>query len=352
VWVQAGAGERASFADDQYVQRGATLVFSPEEACGRGDLVLRVGAPSQEELELLNPGATLVSFLHLAMASRSYLDVLLERRITAIGAEIIQTRHGERPVLASVAEIAGKLAVQVGAQYLQTREGGRGILIGGAPGVAPANVVIVGAGVLGTCAARAALSLGARVSLLDVDIRRLRSAEYHLGAGLVTGIASPHGLAAALRTADVLVGAVQVPGGRAPVGVTAEMVASMPRGAVIIDMAMDQGGCVATSRPTSIESPVFTEKGVLHYCVPNLTAMVARTASYALSHVLYPYVSHLAAHGFAHCGADLARGTYVHDGRVTQRTLAELSHRDFHALEQPEEDESAWLAPPLAGDGR
>jgi alanine dehydrogenase len=352
VYVQAGVGERASLPDDHYARRGGTIVFSAEEACGRADLLLRVGAPALEELELVPTGATLMSFLHLAMVSGRYLDLLLGRRLTAVGYEIITNRHGERPVLASVAEIAGRLSVQIGAHYLQTTEGGRGILLGGTPGVAPANVLVLGAGVLGTCAASAALGLGARVQLLDVDIRRLRSAEYHLGPGLVTGIASPHGIAEGVRTTDLLIGAVLVPGGRAPLGVSAEMVSTMPRGAVIIDMAIDQGGCVATSRPTTLESPVYREKGVLHYCVPNLTSAVARTASYALSHALYPYVSHIATHGFAGAGADIARGTYTHEGVITNRALADLTGRPLKALEMREEDETAWLQPFLPGEDR
>jgi len=352
VWIQSGAGERASFPDENYARRGAVVVFSPDEVCGRAEILLRVGAPTLEELELVSPGATLMSFLHLAMVSSRYLDVLLEKRLTAIGCEIVQNRHGERPVLASVAEIAGKLAVQAGAHYLQTTEGGRGILLNGAPGVAPANVLVLGAGTLGTCAARAAMSLGAKVLLLDVDIRRLRAAENSIGPGLVTGVASPHGLSEWLRTTDLFIGAVLVPGGRAPVAVSADQVGTMPRGAVIIDMSIDQGGCVATSRPTSFESRTYVEHGVVHYCVPNITSAVARTTSYAMSHALYPYVSHLAERGFGGAGADLVRGTYVHGGAVTHRELAQLTGRAFAQLDEGEEEQATWQFPVSGGGAR
>ncbi len=333
VYVQSGAGEACRFTDEDYRDRGATVVFSAEEAYGRAQLVMRVSPPSIEELQLMTPGGMLLSFLHLAMVSPRYLDVLLERKITAIGCEIIRDNDSGLPVLASVSEIAGSLAVQLGSQLLQSDQGGRGILIDGAPGVAPANVLVIGAGSAGTAAARRALNTGARVLLLDKDIRKLRQAEYLLGSSLVTGVASAHSLADWVRSVDLLIGAVLVPGGRAPVVVTEQMVQSMPKRSVIIDLSIDQGGCVATSRPTTLASPTFEAHGVIHCCVTNITSSVARTSSFALSHALFPYVQALgAAKSFAEGPGDLLRGTYTHDGAIVNETLAQLTGRPAKPL--------------------
>jgi alanine dehydrogenase len=304
VYVERGAGAGAGFDDEEYRAVGARLVYSAEEAWRRPQVVVKVTRPVASEHGFFQ-GQTILAFLHLAVSSPDLLASLRERHMTAIAYEMIQAEDGTFPVLHSTSEVAGRMAPIIAGSLLETmtcggpddKPEGRGILLGGVPGVPPANVVILGAGVIGRNAARAFLGMGAQVTVLDSDIRRLNHLDDGLHGRAVTMLATPFNIDKAVAFADVLIGAVYVAGRRAPVLVTREMVRAMRPRAVIIDFSIDQGGCVETSRPTTHRDPIFIAEGVIHYCVPNVPARVARTASYALTNALLPYLSDIGALG-------------------------------------------------------
>ncbi|MDQ7843518.1 MAG: alanine dehydrogenase [Armatimonadota bacterium] len=297
VLVERDAGAAAGFGDEEYAQAGATVVYSAEEVWRRAAVVVKVGRPTAEEHAFF-AGQTLLAFLHLSVASPDLRNALAAGGVTAIAAEMIQAEDGTFPVLQPTSEVAGRLAPVIAGALLETRpagmprgeQAGRGILLGGIPGAPPANVVILGAGVVGTNAAQAFLGAGAQVTILDRDLSRLRHVEATCRGRIVTMLATPYNVAKAVAFADVLIGAVYVAGQRAPVLVTREMVRAMRPRAVIIDFSIDQGGCVETSRPTTHRDPVFVAEGVIHYCVPNVPARVARTASYAWTNAVLPYL--------------------------------------------------------------
>ncbi len=325
VWVERCAGEGAMFRDDEYIRSGAHIAYSPEEVIHRCELVVKVAAPSLDELAMFPEGSTLMAFYHMAVKARQLVDRLLERFTTAIGYEVIESDDGRLPVLAAISEIAGQMTIPLAMHLLRSSQGGRGILIGGSPGLPPAHVVILGAGTVGTWAARTASAAGARVTVLDVDMDRLRRLMVHL-PNVATGLADPDSLAAAVAAADVLIGAVLVTGRKAPHIVTRHMVERMKHGSVVIDVAIDQGGCIETSRPTTLAEPTYVHHGVVHYCVPNLTADMSRSASMALAQALLPYLLKISEQGIAEAlgrSAELRRGAYTHDGQCVRRSLAE-----------------------------
>jgi alanine dehydrogenase len=297
VYVESRAGAGAGFQDEAYRSVGARLVYSPEEVWRRAQVIVKVARPTAEEHAFFQ-GQTLLAFLHLAVASPDLAAALREQRMTVVAYEMIQNEDGSLPVLHSTSEVAGRLAPIIAGSLLETMAcrmpgeapEGRGILLGGIPGVPPANVVILGAGVAGTNAARAFLGMGAQVTVLDSEIARLQRLDDLLGGRAVTMHATPYNIGKAIAFADVVIGAVYVAGQRAPVLVTREMVRTMRPRAVIIDFSIDQGGCVETSRPTTHRDPIYFDEGVLHYCVPNVPARVARTASHALTNALLPYL--------------------------------------------------------------
>src|SRR5512139_1624542 len=290
VYVERDAGLGAGFSNRDYEQAGARIVYQSQEAFGRADLVLKVARPTAEECDWLREGQTLMGLLHLAAARRSRVEALLDRGVTAIGYEMIQDDDGSLPVLIPLSQVAGRMLVQVAATLLQNDRGGKGILLGGVPGVPPAEVVIIGAGTLGTCAARAFLGVGATVYVLDRDLRRLQYVDSMLHGQAITMVSHDFNVRKVAKFADVLIGAVLVPGQRAPLVVTRDMVRTMRPRSAIIDVSIDQGGCVETSRPTTHKSPTFVEEGIIHFCVPNLPAVVARTATHAFNNAAWPYV--------------------------------------------------------------
>jgi alanine dehydrogenase len=323
-YVEHGAGLGAGFSDRDYEQAGARIVYQPQEAFGRADLVLKVARPTAEECEWLNEGQTLMGLLHLAAARQSRVEALLEKRVTAIGYEMIQLDDGSLPVLVPLSQAAGRMMVQVAASLLQNDKGGKGILLGGVPGVPPAEVAIIGAGTLGTCAARAFLGIGATVYVLDRDLRRLQHVDALLHGQAVTMVSHDFNVRKVVKFADVVIGAVLVPGQRAPIVVTRDMVKSMKPRSLIIDMAIDQGGCVETSRPTTHASPAFIEENVLHCCVPNLPAVIARTSTHAFNNAAWPYVQAITRLGIdAALDADpaLARGVNTRNGAIVNPAL-------------------------------
>ncbi len=339
VYVEREAGDLAHFRDDEYAETGADLVDGPGDLYGHCDLIVKVGPPNDDELGLLQEKQILISALNLGGTSPGFLRRLMQQRITGIGFEFIRDNDGTFPLVRMMHEITGSMAIQVAGRLLESNEGGKGVMLGGISGVPPATVVILGAGVVGEWAARTALGYGAHVIVLDTDLGPLRSIEHSLDRRVTTAMASEHYIRRAVTSADVVIGAMMSDGQRSPMLVTEEMVAAMPSGAVVVDAVMDQGGCIETSRPTSHSSPTFRLHEVTHYCVPNMPSNAARTASYALTHVLVPYLLRIGEAGSIHEALwrdeALRSGTYVYRQHLTKKSLATMFgmvYRDIELL--------------------
>ncbi len=316
-YVEKDAGLGAGFSDEDFMKAGAQIVYSGEEAYGRADLVLKVSRPTAEELNWFRPGQAVMAFWHLASASPDNLDTLLKRNITAVAHEMIQADDGTLPVLTPMSQIAGRMAANIASALLRNDRGGKGILLGGVPGVPPAEVVILGAGVVGSYAAQAFTGLGAKVYVLDKDVARLERVAWEGRA--ITMTSNPFNIRKAARFADVLVGAVLVPGARAPVLVTRDMVREMKPRSIIIDVAIDQGGCVETSRPTAHHTPSFIAENIIHYCVPNMPGVLGRTATHALNNAVWPFVELITDLGIEAAmrqSQPLLRGVLTHAGQI------------------------------------
>jgi alanine dehydrogenase len=326
VVIEKDAGNGAHFYDRDYQRAGAQTVYSLEEVYRRSDVVCRVSDPGIEESRMLKPGTVVFGFQHLAVAPRELLDCLREQQVTLVGYELIVDDEGESPVLLPFSEMAGQMVIQLASRYLQNEEGGRGILMGSVPAVAPPTVLILGAGRVGHAAARDALHCGAHTIVIDSDMGKLRRIHDEFHGNVVTIAAGTDRLEKFTSIADVVVGAVLIPGGRAPFVVSEEMVKGMKQGSVIIDVAIDQGGCVETSRPTTLADPTYVVHGVVHYCVPNMTANVARTASRALASAALPYIVDLVTKGERaafQSNPGLRAGIYLHRGVLVNRTIGE-----------------------------
>jgi len=329
VLVEAGAGDGSSISDDDYRRAGAEVVGSHAEVWERADLVLKVKEPQASELGLLRPGVVLFTYLHLA----AYPDVataLLDKQVTGVAYETVQLGTGALPLLAPMSEVAGRMAPQVGSHFLERDHGGRGVLLGGAPGVRPARVVVLGAGNVGWNAAWIAQGMEAEVLLLDKDLDRLRWVD-QIHKGRIMTLASNRGaVERAVADADLVIGAVLVPGGRAPIVVTETMVKTMKPGAVIVDCAVDQGGCIETIHETTHSEPVYELHNVLHYAVGNIPAAVPHTSTYALTNATLPYAVALATMGVPDAVAadeELAVGVNTVAGNVTNAAVAEALGR-------------------------
>jgi alanine dehydrogenase len=310
VWAETGAGDGAMFGDPDYLRAGAQIAYAPEEVLGRIELLAKIGRPTELEISRCIPETAILAFYHMAVADRGFLDLLAERRLTAIGCEVIQQDDGGLPVLAAISEIAGQMTVPIAAHMLRSSSGGSGILLGGTPGMPGARVVVLGGGAAGFAAARTAAATGARVIVFDRNPKRLLHLQEHLPA-VDTVLADEEAIAQAVETADAVIAAILVAGARPPHVVTREMVERMKPGSAIIDVSIDQGGCVETSRPTTIAEPTFAHKGVNHFCVPNFTADLGRSASVAIAQAMLPYVLTIAKHGITEALAicpDLKRG--------------------------------------------
>ncbi|MDP8978359.1 MAG: alanine dehydrogenase [Actinomycetota bacterium] len=333
VAVQAGAGTGSSLTDDDYTRAGARIVDDATRVWADAELLLKVKEPVEEEFEHLRPDLVLFTYLHLA-AERPLTDALVKSGITAIAYETVEQADGALPLLAPMSEIAGRMAPQVGAKELEAPRGGRGTLMGGVSGVLPAHVVVIGAGVSGRNAAWIAAGMEARVTILDLDVDKLRYVDAIHQGKIVTLVSNRLTLEEQVAEADMVIGAVLVPGARAPRLLTEDMVASMRRGAVFVDISIDQGGCSETSRVTTHREPTYLVDGVVHYCVGNMPGAVPRTSTFALTNVTVPYVSRIAEHGVAGAARDpaLARGFNVVDGAITNAGVAEahdLAHTDL-----------------------
>lgn len=327
VYVLHQEPARTIFRDEDYQISGATITYSPEEIINRSDLVLKVSPPTESELQVLREGQTLFSTLHLAVSRRRVLEKLLEGKVTAVALELIENEKGDLALLQVMSEIAGQIAIQAGAHFLQAGQGGRGTLLGSIPGIPPANVVILGAGTVGRTAARIALGMGANVTVLDKDLSRLRELEHLFQWRISTSIATSYHISRSVRFADVVIGAVLMKAEKAPHLVTEAMVKEMKPGSVIIDASIDQGGCVETSRPTTIDDPVFVTHGVTHYCVPNMPAVVARTATMAMTNALMPYIQQVCEEGIVEALANnrgLSKGVCTYQGSCTNEVIARI----------------------------
>jgi len=325
VVVQRGAGEGSGIDDALYADHGGEIVESPEAVYRQADLVIKVKEPLPQEYPLLRPGQIVFGYFHFA-ASRELTEAMLRARIIAIAYETIRTPDGRLPLLTPMSEIAGKMSIQEGAKYLERPMMGRGILLGGVPGVDPANVLILGGGTVGTYAAKTAAGLGARVTVADVDLDRLRYLDDIMPANVTTIYSDAHSLREKIREADLVVGAVLRRGARAPVLVTEAMVKTMKPGAVIVDVSVDQGGCIETSEPTTHHDPVRIKHGVVHYGVTNMPGAVGRTSTYALTNSTLPYVIEIAEKGFERAAAEnpaIREGISLALGRLLDRTVAD-----------------------------
>ena len=334
VLVEAGAGEASSISDTQYEEAGGLVVEEVASVYGESEIVVKVYGPTEEEYAHLRDDLVLISFLSLPV-NRGLMEALLDSRCVAFAMETIRDGRGALPVLTPMSEIAGRLTPQIGAHYLQRPFGGRGILLGGATGVRAGRVVVLGCGIVGSGAARMASGLGAEVVVIDQDLDRLRRLEDARIPGVVTLAASSLGIRDAVRRADLLIGAVHVVGARTPALVSRETVSEMNDGSVIVDVDVDHGGCVETSRPTTLADPTFVEYGVTHYCVKNVPASVPVTATRALSNALLPYVRRLAGVGLADAlRADdgLARGVALAEGHVVDPVLARATGSEHDRL--------------------
>ena len=330
VLVHSGAGQASRFSDEEYREAGAHVAYDREEVFGRAELLLKVARPEPDEARLLGRRQAVLAFQHMAAAQHGVLETLVAGGAALIGYEVVEDAQGDLPILHAMSEIAGKLAVHVAAHFLETRRGGRGILLGGAAGIPAAHVVVMGAGVVGLWAARTALGNGAQVTLLDSSLAALRRADEMLGQAVVTEVAHAHTIDRATRFADVLIGAVLVRGARSPLVVTRDMVQRMRPGAVVVDLSIDQGGCVETSHPTTLADPIFVEGEVTHYAVPNMTSAVARTASLALSYAALPFIQSLADRGIETALREdrgLAAGLYAWHGEPVTESVGRVLGR-------------------------
>ena len=323
--VEKGAGKGSGFEDGAYAQAGAELIESPAEIFKRSDMVMHVKEPLPSEYGLIRDGQIVFTYLHLA-AAEELSKALIESKAVCIAYETIQKADRSLPLLTPMSEVAGRMAIQQGAKYLEMAQGGHGVLLGGVPGVDPGTVVVIGGGVVGVNAAKMACGLGAKVYILDMNLDRLRYLSDVMPANCVGLFSSPATLRELIKKADVVVGAVLIPGAKAPKLITREMLKTMKPGSVLVDVAIDQGGCFETSKPTTHGNPIYTVDGVVHYCVANMPGAVPRTSTMALTNATLPYAVEIANKGWKTAmreNAEIRPGANIIDGRVTYRAVAE-----------------------------
>jgi len=336
VLVEAGAGITAHFPDHEFSEAGARILSTPNEVY-KADIILKVGPVSREEIELLHPKQTLISTLQIAMQCSEYFRGLSQKKVTALAFEFIRDKTNQMAVIRTMSEIAGNTAIFIAAEYLSDPEMGRGKMFGGFTGIAPSEVVIIGAGTVGEFAARSAIGLGAFVKVFDNSVYRLRRIQDNLGRRIYTSLLHPKAILDAMKTADVVIGAVHSPEGKSPCLISEEMVRQMKDGSVIIDVSIDQGGCFETSRPTTLRNPVYKVHGVTHYCVPNIPSKVPHSASQALNNIMVPIILDIGNAG----GVDnllkrdygVRQGVYIYNGLVTNLPISRHFNLPFQDLD-------------------
>ena len=335
VFVQKSAGEGSGFADDQYVKAGGKLLDTADEVWQTGDMIVKVKEPIAPEYPRMRENQLLFTYLHLA-PEFELTKQMMERKVTGVAYETITDHNGKLPLLTPMSEVAGRMSVQVGATYLEKMNGGKGILLGGVPGVPAANVLIVGGGVVGTEAAKMAVGLGARVTILDRDLNRLRQLDDIFLSKVQTMASSRYAIEESIAHADLVIGAVLVVGAAAPKLVTRDMLKLVPQGAVLVDVAVDQGGCFETTHATTHSNPTYYEEGVLHYCVANMPGAVPRTSTFALTNATLPYALDLANKGFERAIADdkgLREGVNTYAGKCTYEAVATSQNIEYTPLD-------------------
>ncbi len=336
VMIEAGAGEAAQFSDHDYSEAGAEIVYSPEEVF-KARIVLKVAPPTNEEIQLCSPGNALISALNVNGRDKSYFKNISSKKLTTLAFELIRDKAGSYPVVRSMSEIVGNTAIVIGARYLSHPEYGRGVMLGGFPGIAPTEVVILGAGTVGESAARIALGMGALVKVFDGSISKLRRIQKHLNNRIYTSVFQPRVLREALTTADIVIGAIRSAEGKTPCIISKDMVKRMKSGSVIIDVSIDQGGCFESSRVTNHKEPVFKEYDVTHYCVPNIAASVPFTASHALSNFFTPMLMKIGEAGglsqLLKTDYPISKGVYIFNGAITNKYISEYFDLPFRDIE-------------------
>jgi alanine dehydrogenase len=331
ILVETSAGSLSSFPDDEYQAVGAEIVGDAGNVWGHADMVVKVKEPVESEYVYFREGLVLFTYLHLAPL-KALTDALLAKKVTGIAYETVRDTDGGLPLLTPMSEVAGRLSVQVGAAYLEKEHGGRGVLLGGVPGVSPGNVCIIGGGIVGTNAAKIALGMGAKVTLVDLNLNRLRELDDIFSGRVYTLASNAYNIERAVCKADLVIGGVLIPGAAAPKIVTKAMVAKMKKGAVIVDVAIDQGGCIETAHPTTHSDPSYEVDGIVHYCVTNMPAAVPNTSTLALTNATLPYVRQLANLGAAaaiKANPGIAEGVNTYNGTLTYKAVAEAQGRDF-----------------------
>ena len=333
VLVEHNAGELSAMPDDEYQAAGAEIAGSAHDVWRPSDMIVKVKEPIQKEYRHFREGLVLFTYLHLAPVP-DLTQALLQKKVTGIAYETVRDRNGALPLLTPMSEVAGRMSVQVGAAYLEKEHGGRGLLLGGVPGVPPGHVVIIGGGIVGTNAAKIALGLGARVTLVDVNLNRLRELDDIFNGRLNTLASNSYNITRAVCSADLVIGGVLIPGAAAPKLVTREMVAKMRKGAVIVDVAIDQGGCIETARPTTHSDPSYLVDGVVHYCVTNMPAAVPNTSTLALTNATFPYLMKLARDPQIAIQEDpgIAAGVNTYNGALTCEPVAESQGRGWQPI--------------------
>lgn len=335
VWVEQGAGQGSGFSDDAYIEAGAVLKTGPPKIYAEADMVMHVKEPQPSEYEMIRPGQILFTYLHLA-ADQQQTEALIRQGSVNIAYETIQKQDGSLPLLTPMSEVAGRMAIQEGAKYLEMAQGGRGVLLGGVPGVDSATVVVIGGGVVGINAAKMACGLGAKVYILDMNLDRLRYLSDVMPANCFALLSSPETIRRLVAHADVVVGAVLLPGAKAPKLITKEMLKTMKPGAVIVDVAIDQGGCFETSRPTTHQEPIYVVDNVIHYCVANMPGAVPRTSTLALTNATLPYALQIANKGWKKAmqkNPEIKGGANVINGKVTCKGVAQAFDLDYTAID-------------------
>lgn len=336
VFVQTTAGEGSGISNDEYMKAGGQIVDTAEEVWSRAEMVVKVKEPVASEYGFLRENLILFTYLHLAPA-RELTKAMIDSGVTGVAYETITNDQGHLPLLTPMSEVAGRMAIQVGAQYLEKINGGRGVLLGGVPGVAPGRVTIIGGGVVGTNSAKMAVGLGAAVIIIDKDLERLRYLDDIFGSRIRTLASNPYTIAESVAASDLVVGAVLVPGAAAPKLVTREMLRAMPRGSVIVDVAVDQGGCIETTKPTTHSEPTYYVENVLHYGVTNMPGAVPRTSTFALTNVTLPFALKLARHGAVEAfkrDPHLKNGVNTYKGRVVYEAVAQDQGLDYTLVDK------------------
>ncbi len=336
IWVETKAGVGSKFSDQQYSEAGAKIVFSPQEVY-KADVILKIEPPTLDEIELMNPGQTLISALQLGHLQQDFVQAMLKKKITALAYEFIEDKVGGMPIIRAMSEIAGSSVMLIAAEYLSTANNGKGVILGGITGVPPTKVVIIGAGTVAEYSARAALGMGADVQIFDNHLYKLRRIKHLLGQQVYTSTIDTITLSESLRSADVVIGALRAEKGRARIVITDEMVSKMRSDSLIIDLSIDQGGCVETSEITTLKKPVFRKYDVIHYCVPNIASRVAHTATNALSNIFTPTILRAAEEGgveqMIYSSTWFMKGVYAFKGSLTNEAVARKFKMKFKNIE-------------------